>query len=262
MKKKLLCMLFAMALILSLAACGGGSDEKKDSGAKDDFASFMEVQDNMRDIKDMEFKMDMNASSPENKQLDMTMSGTAREVIKSKDDVQMEMKYNMNLAGMDMKGTMYMKDKMLYMELMGQKIKMDASSEMGAAMNADTSDLLGITKEMISELKVSQDGGDTVYTFKLDPNKAIDYFRKNAGSAEELAKSTESLKFDKMNVTVVAGKDKMVKKLDLDFSMNVEENGKINTMNYKMTMDYVSINAGFTIDFPDFSSYKEMPSAN
>lgn len=262
MKKKLLCTVFALLMVLSFVACGG-DEEKAAAGnsEKSDFDAFMEVQKNMADVKDMEFKMDMKMEVPDgDENLNVTMSGTGKEVIKAKDDIEMEMLFNMNMAGTDMKGTMYMKGQALYMEMMGQKMKMDASNEMGAMMNMDTENLFAITEEMISDLKVSKDGSDTTFKFKMDGNKAMDYFVKNAGSSSGINEaSTEGVTFDKMDVTIVAGEDKMAKSIDMDFTVNTEIEGTTTTMNYVMTMDYLNINKNLKIDFPDFSDYQEIP---
>lgn len=263
MKKKLLCLFLAMVMVLAFAACGEdkNSTDTGDKG-KSDFDAFMEVQQNMKDIKDMEFKMDMDMNTdsgdPDTK-TNVKMSGTGKEVMKSKDDIQMELKYTMTIPnlGSDLEGTMYMKDKALYMELMGQKLKMDASNEMAAMMNVDTDQLLAITEDMISDLKVSQEGDDTAYTFTMDADKALDYFQKNAGASQQLD-SIENVTFDKMNVKVLAGKDKMAKNIDMDCDMTTKVDDQTAKISYQITMEYVSINTDLKIDFPDFSSYQEL----
>ena len=258
MKKKILCLAFALAMVLSLAACG---DKSQDTATKstDDFDAFMEVQKNMSDIKDMEYKMNMDMKIPDQDSANMTMSGTGKEIIKSKTDIQMEMNYNINTAGTEMKGSMYMKDQALYMDMMGQKVKVDAKNEMASMMNVDTANLFAITKEMISDLKVTQKGDDTVYSFKMDANKAMDYFTKNAGGAGKLTNSqTGDVKFDKMDITIVAGKDKMAKSIDMDCSMAAKSDDKTVNMDYKLTMEYLSFNTDLKIDFPNFKEYKEI----
>lgn len=258
MKKNWLCLLSALLIVFSLAACGGDSSETSDKG-KSDFESFMAVQKNMENIKDMEFKMSMDAEVPSDQgDYNMEMSGTGKEIKKSNTDIQMEMDYKMNAAGTDMSGTMYMKDQALYMEFMGQKVKMDASNEMNSLMNVDTEDMFAITEDMVSDLKVSEDGSDTVYKFTLDPSKALDYVSKNVAGAKGISEAQKNTTFDKMNVTVVADKNNMAKKMDMDFSMTTKANDETITMNYKMTMEYLSINTDLKIDFPDFKDYQEM----
>ena len=257
MKKKCLCMLSALLIVFSFAACGS-STETADK-EKTDFDSFMTVQKNMENIQDMEFKLNMETAVPsKDGDYNMSMSGIGKEIKKAKDDIQMEMKYKMNMSGTDMSGTMYMKDKALYMEILGQKVKMDASNEMSAMMNVDTDELLSITEDMISDLKVSKDGDNTVYDFTMDPTKAMDYFAKNAAGAEGISDAADNLTFDKMNVSITADKNDLAKKIDMDFSIKTKLENETVTMNYKMTMEYVSINNDLTIDFPDFKDYQEM----
>ena len=163
----------------------------------------------------------------------------------------MEMKYKMNMAGTDMSGTMYMKDKALYTEFMGQKVKTDTSNEMGAMMKVDTDELLSITEEMISDLKVSRDGEDTVYNFTMDPTKAMDYMAKNVSGAEGITDADGKLTFDKANISVTADKNDMAKKIDVDFSLKAKLDEETVAMKFKTTVEFVSINTDLTIDFPD-----------
>ena len=99
---------------------------------------------------------------------------------------------NMTMPGLEsgLKGTMYMQDQIVYMDMMGQKFKMDASNEIAAAMNMDTSQLLDISEDMISDITMSEDGSDTVYNIKMDGNKALDYLEKNAGNVQGMAGAT------------------------------------------------------------------------
>ena len=256
MKRKVLGLFLIVVLSVSFAACGS---EKEASDSSGNFDSFMEVQKNMSDVKDMEFKMNMDAVVSGQDPVNMSMSGTGKEIVQSKDDIQLEMKYKMNIPdfGSDMEGTMYMKDQAVYMDLMGQKLKVDASNEMSSMMNVDTSQLLAITEEMISALKVERDGSDTVYTFQLDADKAMDYFENNVSGAQQLT-TTDDMSFDKMDVTVVAGEDKMVKSIDMDCSITTQTEDDPVKMDYKISMDYISINTDLKIDFPDFSQYQEL----
>lgn len=264
MKKKILCLAFALAMLLSLASCGGktqdAANNSTDKGT-DDFSAFMEVQKNMSSVKDMEYKMKMDMKIPDQDGANMTMNGTGKEIMKSKDDIQMEINYNINTAGTEMKGLMYMKDQALYMDMMGQKVKVDAKNEMASMMNIDTANLFAITKEMISDLSVTKKGDDTVYSFKMDVNKALDYFKKNAGGAGKLTNSqTGDVTFNKMDITIVAGQDKMAKSIDMDCSMVAKSDDQTVNMDYKLTMEYLSFNTDLKINFPDFKEYQEIAS--
>ena len=115
MKRKVLCLAFALLMVFSLAACGDKNKEAADSG-KSDMDRFMEMQQNMQDVKDAEFKLttDMDVSGSD--AVSLKMKGTVKEVIKSKDDIEMEFQYSMTVPnlGTDLKGTMYMKDNIVY----------------------------------------------------------------------------------------------------------------------------------------------------
>ena len=222
MRRKILCVLLVIMTALAVAACGGDNSQDSSQNA---FEAFTEVQKNMEDVRDAEFKMAMDMTTDaagEDDEVTMKMSGTGKEILKSKSDIEMEMNYTMTMPGLEsgLKGTMYMQDQIVYMDMMGQKFKMDASNEIAAAMNMDTSQLLDISEDMISDITMSEDGSDTVYNIKMDGNKALDYLEKNAGNVQGMAGATEALKFNKMDVVVVAGEDGMVKTIDMDCAMS------------------------------------------
>lgn len=271
MKKKLFCLLAAMVMVLGLAACGDKDSGSSDSG-KSDFDAFMEVQKNMQDIKDAEFKMsmDMDMDMSESEKMNTAMTATCKEIVKDKNDIQMEMKYKMNIPALetDMDGTAYIKDGVVYMDLMGQKVKVDSSNEMASMMQTvDTNEMLNITKEMVSDLQVKTEGSDTIYSFKMDPAKAIDYFKSNVKSYDDLS-ALADLNFDHMNVVITADDKQMVKKMDMDCAMastikadegeKSEDSDVTMDISYKITVEYVSINTDLKIDFPDFSKYQEL----
>ncbi|MCI8646141.1 MAG: hypothetical protein HFE76_04890 [Firmicutes bacterium] len=256
MKKKLLCLLSVMILVLSLAACGSNSEDN----AKSDFDSFMEVQKNMQDIKDAEFKMNMDMDVAGDEDMTVKMSATGKQIA-DKNNPEMEMNYKMTVPGLgsNLEGTMYMTDKAVYMDIMGQKLKVDASNEMAAMMNMDTKELLSITEDMVSNLSVSKEGSDTVYTFDMDVNKALDYFQKNAGASQMMGQlDSESVTFKKVNVVVKAGEDQMIKTMDMDYAMTTKAEDQTVDMAYTISLEYLSINSGLKIDFPDFKDYQEM----
>lgn len=258
MKRKLLCLLSVMILILSLAACGGSGDSGE---SKSDFDAFMEVQKNMKDIKDVEFKMNMDAVVGGEEDMTVKMKGTAKEVMNSPTDVDMEMKYSMTMPGLgsDLDGTMYMKDQAVYMDMMGQKMKVDASNEMSSMMNIDTNQLLSITEDMVSNLTVTKEGSDTVYSFDLDAQKAMEYFQKNAGASQQMASLKESdITFEKMKVAITADEQQMAKTIDMDCKMTTKVQDESMDMSYKVAVEYIKINSGLKIDFPDFSDYQEL----
>lgn len=259
MKKKVLCLLSAMILVCSLAACGGS--DSGDEGSKSDFDSFLEVQANMQDIQDMEFSMDMDMKIMGNEDMSLKMSGTGKEILTDPSNPEMEMNYKMTIPGLgsDVESTMYLKDKAVYMDVMGQKMKVDASNEMAAAVNLDTKDLLAISEDMVSNLSVSREGTDTVYAFDLDVQKALDYFQKNAGASQQLGTlDPASLSFKKMKVNVTADQDQMVKNIDMDCEMTTKVAEEATDMAYTVSMEYIRINSGLKISFPDFSDYQEL----
>ncbi len=271
MKKTLVCLLAAAAMVLGLAACGSSDGENSSDSGKSDFDAFLEVQKNMQDIEDAEFTVSQNmditvseASKEEN--ISSAVTATCKEVVNSKEDMQMETKYKMDipLLSMNMEGTAYLKDGTFYMDLLGEKVKVDASDEMpevASMLQVDTGEMLNITEEMVSDLKVETDDGTTTYSFNLDPTKALDYFKDKLQGYEDI--EDLDLTFERAAVTVTADENQMAKKIDMDCAIvsNVEgdedEESYSTPIRYKTSIEYLSYNTGLKIDFPDFSDYKK-----
>lgn len=258
MKRKVLCLAFALLMVFSLAACGDKNKEAADSG-KSDMDRFMEMQQNMQDVKDAEFKLttDMDVSGSD--AVSLKMKGTVKEVIKSKDDIEMEFQYSMTVPnlGTDLKGTMYMKDNIVYTDLMGQKMKMDARDEMAAAMNINGQELLSLTEDMISDLKVSKEGSDTVYTCILDMKKAAAYFDNYMSSVSNFDNS-DQVSYDTMKMTVSADEKNMAKRIDVSSAISAEAGEESAKVSYTVSIEYVSVNTGLKIKFPSFKGYQDV----
>ena len=84
------------------------------------------------------------------------------------------------------------------------------------------------------------------------------YLEKNAGNVQGMAGATEALKFNKMDVVVVAGEDGMVKTIDMDCAMSSGSGEEAMDVTYQISMEYLGINTDLKIDFPDFSDYQEL----
>lgn len=259
-KKKLFLVILSCIMVLSFAACG--KDKEAASPPPEDkvdaYAEFTKVQENMQDIKDAEFKiaMDMNmddgkSEKPENMKMDMNV-----QMVKvSEKNVEMKMDYSTN-AESAVDGTTYMKNNNLFMDVAGQKIKIAADSEMSALMSMDTEQMINIQKDMVTDITMEEDGDNRVFQFKMNPEKAMDYLKKSG--AESATQSLEGMKVGTMDVTIVADKDNMAKSVDIVSDMGMTSGDQKVNVAYKMKLDYVSVNTGIKIKFPDFKKYEEM----
>ena len=83
MRRKILCVLLVIMTALAVAACGGDNSQDSSQNA---FEAFTEVQKNMEDVRDAEFKMAMDMTTDaagEDDEVTMKMSGTGKEILKS-----------------------------------------------------------------------------------------------------------------------------------------------------------------------------------
>ena len=115
--KKILALVLTALLVFSLAGCS--SAEKKAYDLYTKASENLSAADSF--AADMDMEMVVTAGE---EKVDATMSGSIKEVIRSKTDIDMEMDTVITQGGMDIAMTMYYTNGYSYIEAMGQKMKM------------------------------------------------------------------------------------------------------------------------------------------
>jgi len=257
MKKKLVCLAAVLTLALSLAACGSSNNNSGSTTGADPYASLQKVQDNMKTLKDAAFSLNIKMQLPSSMGGSMTLSGNGKMIEPSSAKPELVMHTKASVVGQETKQTVYMKDGIVYISAAG--IKQKTSDPAQASSVTNVQGMLNFTKDMVSGLKSSKDGDNTKYSFSIKPDKMSAFFEKSAnGSTSALSAALGGIKFSKMDIVLTAGPDNMVKEVDLDAAMNIKAGSTSTSLSYTMAMVYTSINTGITIQFPDFSQYKEI----
>lgn len=228
---------------------------------------------------DMEGVMNMKAkSNGESFDADMSLSGKAKEIIKSPTDAVIEMNMNMNMSAHtdaedygseNISYSMYYNDNYMYTDIMGNKMKMQVPiSEAMEQFNQIGIDIRNMSAELIEDYvddvraKILPNGNKEL-SYTMD----IDEFMNSIG-----------------NSLLFGGQDEMIGALDFIDCSDVKVTMLLDKNNYPVseTMSYVmSINidentkADYTVDFnidisdinsteivlPDLSGYIDMQEA-
>jgi len=268
MRKTIIGIGCALALTVSLAACGSPSgnsgtattttttaavSSSVDSAA---YASLQKVQNNLKNIKDAAFNLNMHLtlSGKSIGDIHTAMSGAGKRVVTANNHTDLMMDVNTTAVGKTVNEKVYVKDNMVYSNVAGKKIKVGSDSQ--SATPTTGQNLLEVSRDMLSGLSAAKSGQDTVYTFSVKPDKAFNYFKQNAGGSANQLLSSGTATFSKMDITAVAGPDDQVKSMTMNCAMSTKLNSTAVNIAFKLTTEFTSVNTGLTIQFPDFSQYK------
>lgn len=255
MKKRLM-FLLGFLMILSLVGCSNNKETKK---SLDPATIYEDAAKKMADLKDMDGTATMKMVMSQGEEtmdismdMDIKMTG-----INTKD-----MKYlcdtKMSMLGVDLDMKMFYTDGYYYIESLGQKMKypMDYSAMLDK-VNESTMQTTDLSKYM-KEIKATQEGNNTIVTFKLDGEKMKEYIQD---IMSDLGTGIDSSLYSGIegNVETTINKDGYFSsvKMDLVLDMNIE--GQAMKMN--MDMDMVYNNPGKAvkaIELPDLEGYTEI----
>ena len=270
MNKKIISGLLIAAIIGLLASCGNGGDKS--------FVAFQKVQHTMQTLEDASYEINAGLqisskdadgkTTPLSTSTNMILIG--REVVHAKNNIDRMLKttYHMGEQGIDTTGTskganerftIYMKRNMTYIDMNGIKLKSNQPNPpQGIGMtDYNAQKLLGISKDIVSNLTISKEGDNTIYFFLLKPRQAMDYFKNSVTSAEQTMKGygngTGELK--KVNVIITADRDNKVTTMSIDAALQTKLDTLTTDFHYQLSIKYTSINTGLKINFPDLSQY-------
>lgn len=249
--KKVISMLMAVLMIVSMAACSG-SGEKENSTGKDPKELYKEASEKMEKLEEMDTKMVMK----------MDMSAAGQSVTMNMDvDIQsskdgLAMKMSMDAAGQNVDMNMWYKDNYLYMDVMGQKMKM-ASTEEDALASAGGIAMEEIESDIIKDISAKTEGENTVITFTADGSKMLDYAMSLLSSSDAVA-GAEDVQVKDVACSVTVNKDTYITKMTMNLPMTMKISGQSMEATIDLTMTYNNVGQPVNITFPDFSGYAEV----
>jgi len=156
MKKKLTCIFLVCIVGIALASCGNNAD----------FTSFQKVQSTMSNLKDAAFKINftsdvsgegVSTSGP------VVYKATGQQVM----DQNGQMDLKMHTTGIVGPQNYYKESGVYYMnDATGDQLKLE-SPDGYAVEIISAQNLLNISQDMVSGLKLSKKGNDSIYAFVL-----------------------------------------------------------------------------------------------
>ena len=246
--KKITAALLAVLLLFTATACA-------QQDAFDLYAKAMEAQTK---ISSMEAELSMTAKiNLGDVSMDLNMTGTVAEVIRSQTDIDMKMVTDMSIMDEDMSVTVYYKDGYMYQEILGQqmKIKMDLS-EMLQQVNSSS---LEFDRDAITSSSVSKADNGTKISFDLNPEHISDAVADVTGSLTGMLGDTGmDLTISYVRYELVLDKNNLPVSTNMDMGMELTIEGQTATMDYLINVHPIAYNTLTEIDFPaDLADYPE-----
>lgn len=251
MKRIALLLVIVLLATFALSGCTGAG--------KDAYDLYTAMSSKLAAAKslDMDLSGTMAIGAGGQKQ-DLNLSGNIKEVIKSKDDIDMAMEMKTSVLSMDINVKEYYTNGVLYMDALGKKSKMDMDlSTVKAQSNAD---ILNFERDAVKSSTVSDVSGGKKITFTLDSKSLTSYLDKLMNSVKSslgVDMSKAKITFGDVICDATVDGDNMLKSYHMKFTMNMDISGQSMTMDYDATISVKSA-GGVTITFPaDLDTYTE-----
>lgn len=255
--KKCLALILSAAMVLSLAACGGG-------GGKDPKVIYDEASKKTSELKDLDIStvVDMTMSQGEEK-VDMSTSMDIKMVNANAEDMKYYAEGKTSAMGQDMAMTMYYEGGYYYMDMAGQKIKY--AMDINAMMEQVKQSTEGGTMDSayMKDIKAKKDGDNQVLTFTMDATKLDEYVKDVMSSMSGMTAGMEDVTYTIKEASgeAVVNKDGYFTKADIKMVMEMSVQGE--TISVDMTTSASYNNLGQAVEIPavDLEGYQEVDPA-
>lgn len=247
--KKLISLVFCVALLFGLTACGSKIEDEALDALETSIANLLEM-------KSSTFHIDMKVDAP-----DITEEQANASVFAIHGAYDLRTANPMLSMEMEMEAegekipfmAMYLKDNTLYMNMMDMiKQKQSLGTSETAPQISLEKDSFELPKEEMKEYLEKASLDDNVITLEFDTTKI------DQSELKEMAKANglDSVRLGKLEV-VVTLKDKHIEKaeLTLGISATLKEETESATVTMSFALD--KVNTDQEIDFPDFSDYTD-----
>ncbi|MHB1316092.1 MAG: DUF6612 family protein [Christensenellales bacterium] len=250
--KKIVLFLLVLLLGISCLACAGNSESA--------FSIYMKTMKNMESIKGMDATitadMSMNYAG---QKIEMDMDSQIQQVTKSEKevDLMMEMEIKAPALGMgDLKSMIYYTDGYYYMDTMNMKVK--APMDIEKLQSQSNANLLQFSLEMLKNSSVKKVDGNTVLTFFIDGEKAMDLISQFSSSyMNQLNALNAKMTAEDFTCELVVNSQYMPVSQRVTAKMNIEAQGQSISMDIDSKVTYNRFDDNLKISFPDFSDYTE-----
>lgn len=262
MKKKIALLLSTLLIFTMITACGSdkGSESKQDGAtqnqqtltAEEIMGKCLEKAKNADSMDmTMTMKMDMEfggESMSQNIGYDIQMNNATNEKL------EMAAIVNMDMGTENMSQTMYYKDGVYYMDMLGEKYKMTMNPTEVLASMGGANSLIDMDISDFASLESEEDGEGYSLKFVLNTTAFSDMANSFMG---EFADGAE-LSVENISGVFHLNSDFMPEEITMDMKMAMNSEGMEIAVNANCLTTYESIGEHIDITFPNFDEYEEM----
>lgn len=254
--KKRLVFLLSLLMVLGLMGCTKSKETKK---SIDPATIYEDAAKKMADLEDMDATAKMKMAMTQGEEtMDISMDMNIKMVGANTEDMKYLCDTKMSMLGMDLDMKMFYTDGYYYVETFGQKIKypMDYSAILDK-VNENTMQTGDLSKYM-KDIKATQEGDNTIVTFKLDGEKMTEYIQ---GIMSDLGTGIDSGLYSGIegNVETTINKDGYFSAVKMSLVLDMDVEGQ--AMKMKMDMDMAYNHPGKEvkdIKLPNLEGYTEV----
>lgn len=250
--KRVCAILLTMAMVISLAGCGGKQDPKEiyDAATK--------KSEELTSV-DADYEMDMVMTQGEDKMdistsMNMKMDGMNTEALRYLAEG------TTSTMGQTMDTKMYYEGGYCYMEAMGQKMKyaMDLDQmveQIKSAQGGGTMD-----SSYLSDIQAKKEGDDQILTYTADASKMGDYVQEIFGAMGAMGDQLEGISYDIKAVSgdMVVNKEGYVTKSNVKMTMEMTMDGETISMEADVSVVYNDPGKTVEITAPSLDGYTEI----
>lgn len=254
--KKCLALILSAAMVLSLAACGGGGKDAK--------VIYDEASKKTSELTELDISTtaDMKMSQGE-ETIDMSTSMNIKMIDANKETMKYYAEGKTSAMGQDMDMTMFYEDGYYYMDMAGQKIKypMDIAALMETVKQSTESSTMD--SAYMKDIKAKKDGDNQVLTFTMDAAKMDEYVKDIMANMSTMTAGMEGVEYTIKEASgdAVVSKDGYFTSVNVKMVMEMSMQGE--TISVDMDTKSVYNNIGQPVELPavDLEGYTEVDPA-
>ena len=264
MKKKICCALIMLLAVLPLAACGGGS-----SGAQAE-AGLDQTKEKIQAIEDAQINITTESvikGKDEEHTTTVKTESVVKEAAADKGAMDMDIRYKQSVNGTEQTAAVCIKDGKAYVDNGKEKIILDSPAMYSGFGNLAQNLVLGLDEDTLKKITKEEKNNQNIYQITVNDEKFAACLQKAAigGEGEDKEKAQDegqdkaAAAVKDVELQVVTDKADLIKSIRLSCVNQLSSGEEEETLeeSYRLQAEFVSVNQGLTIDFPDFSKYKE-----
>lgn len=253
--KKFLALILSAAMVLSLAACGGGKDPK---------VIYDEASKKTSELTDLDISTSVDMKMTQGgESIDMTTSMDIKMVEANTENMKYYATGKTSAMGQDIDMTMYYENGYYYMEMMGQKIKyaMDLNTIMEQVKQSTEGG--SVETAYMKDIKAKKDGDNQVLTFTMDASKLDQYVKDLMAGMGTMTAGMEGVTYTIKEASgeAVVNKDGYFSAANVKMVMDMEMQGEVISVDMDTKSVYNNIGQPVEIPAMDLEGYQEVDPA-